>query len=314
MSNITEGSRTPWGQAQYVEHPDPGIAIVDTAGHGGVKLSSRRNKLVPAPLRNSSGWYEEDCEAYIATLIYPAAFARNGEDVDAIQERSRQGVINWFPEKYEKFTGVRLPIGASYIKDKRTWEQLHADDEVVISAQGDWADDVPEGMVAVTVTRGGRYGNAVGERVVLVPKEDYDNPEFKHPLGKHSGSFVVDPSKHYLDITPPPKRAAKPAVRYRGIDTSSLTASQRDRAERELDKRWRFHDGEVKSLRQIIESGGISGKSYVENNSGRKEYYLRYAVEAEGEPASDSSYALKVSKATWDASVAPEPPGSTATV
>jgi hypothetical protein len=57
-------------------------------------------------------------------------------------------------------------------------------------------------------------------------------------------------------------------------------------------------------VREVIESGGIASKSSMENN-GRRTYYLRRAIEAEGEPGQDTFNALEVSKALWDAVVAP---------
>jgi hypothetical protein len=307
VSNIHEGSRTPWGSAQWVSHTAPGIVQVSTAGHGGVKLSPERNRAIPVALRVSSGWYEEDCEAGIAVMYHPEGFPNGSDDMDTIRDRARQSVIDWFPGKYETAFGVELDTGVSHQKDQWTWGQLHADDESVISARG-FGDDLPEGMVAVTVARGGRLGsgNADDERVLLVPGEDYDDDANKHPLGKHHGSFVVDPSKDYQDITPSPKPPLPPRPRYRGIDTSQLTESQRYRAERDLAKQWRFGDGQVKSTRQVIEEGGISGKFSTSQGNGRRKFYLSKPEEAEGDPGLGFTYALEVPKAVWDAVDAPD--------
>jgi hypothetical protein len=300
VSNIAEGSRTPWGQAQHVERLAPGIAVVDTAGHGGVKLSAQRNKRVPAPLRNSSGWYEEDCEAYVPALIYPVEFSCDGEDVDALQERARQGVIDWMPEKYEAAFGVRLPIGASHTKDRRTWEDLHAENEVAVSAS---SGPDPE-TVLVTVRKGGRRGSDDRSSVLLVPKDDYRDPANSYPLGKHPGSFVVDPHRGYEDVTPPPGPAPAPRPRWRGIDTSGLTPLQQSRAERDLNRRWKFQDRGVVSTRDLIAQGGISGK-WADRGGSKTVYYLRAPKEPEGAPETSVGYALEVSKACWDAVQAP---------
>ena len=37
VSNVREGSRTPWGTADWVSHVAPGAVQVSTAGHGGIK-------------------------------------------------------------------------------------------------------------------------------------------------------------------------------------------------------------------------------------------------------------------------------------
>ena len=299
LFHIREGSRTPWGAAQYVEHVAHGIVSVGTAGHGGVKLSPERNRKIPPALRNASGWYEEDCESYIPMMIHAEAFARDGRSVDETYLTARKGVVNWFPDEYEQAFDVVLPVGASFIKDQHSWHDLHKDDDVAISAI--MAED---GMVKVSVRRGGRAGSPDSDREILVSKEDYDNDEFSHPLGLYRGSFVVDPSKNYADVTPPPRPLNEPSHRYRGIDVSNLTSAARERAENALNKRYRFNDGAVKSVRDIIEEGGVSGKSFTEE-SGRRRYYLRYSTEPEGAPATDTFYAIDVPKSLWDAVEAP---------
>ena len=303
VSNVQVGSRTPWGAADYVEHMAHGIVSVGTPGHGGVKLSPERNRKIPTALRQASGWYEEDCESYIPMMHYPEAFVRDGQTVDEVREIGKQGIINWFPNEYETAFNTTLTRGQSRSKDEQTWRRLHEDDEVAVSASS-----VPNSdMAKVTVCTGGRdeHGRYMSdEREILVPKEDYDNSEFRHPLGLHSGSFVVDPSKNYEDVTSPPKPPKPPAPRYRTISMAGLTVSQQIRAERDLTKRFRLSGGRVQSVREIIETGGIAGKSSMESN-GRRTYYLRCASEEEGQPATDSFYALEVSKALWDAVNAP---------
>lgn len=312
VSNVQEGSRTPWGTADYVNHPAPGVAFASTPGHGGVKLSPERNKQIPAALRNASGWYEEDCEVYIPMMFHPDAMrdVKDEHDIESIREQGEQGVIRWFPEKYEAMTGLTILTGVSASKDQKTWNELHVDDEIAVSARG-WGEDVPEGMVVVSMCRGGRGErgeNLKNSRDILVLKSDYDSPDFRHPLGKHGGSFIVDPSKSYVDVTPPPKAPNPPSPRYREVDMSGLSSDARRRAERDLSKQFRFRDGSdgdrVQSVREIVESGGIAGKSSIENN-GRRTYYLRHAQEAEGLPATDTFYALEVSKALWNCVNAP---------
>ena len=301
VTNVRAGSRTPWGTADYVEHIAPGIVVVGTAGHGGVKLSPERNRKIPLALRNSSGWYEEDCEVYIPMAYHPEAFVRDGQTVEKTRSYARGGLVNWFPEKYEEVFGVEIGVGASLTKDQHAWNELHKDDDVAVSAIS-----VENGMVKVTVRRGGHGGeDSHSDREILVPKEDYSSDEFRHPLGLHHGSFVVNPSKGYRDVTPPPAPPKDPAPRYRGIDTSSMTASAQQRVEINLRKQFRFQDGSTHTVKEIIESGGITGKSYMEKGGGRNTYYLRMASEAEGQPSTDSMYALEVSKATWDAVNAP---------
>ena len=58
----------PWGQAQSVKRIAEGIDFVETASHGGYRLSpayqQRLSDLVPAFRTYAGGpWYEEDCDA-----------------------------------------------------------------------------------------------------------------------------------------------------------------------------------------------------------------------------------------------------------
>jgi hypothetical protein len=303
VSNIREGSRTPWGQADYVDHTAPGIVVVGTPGHGGVKLSSERNKVIPVALRTSSGWYEEDCEWAIAALYHPDGFPYVSDDLDAVREIAKQTVIRWSPDEYEKVTGEHIPVGASYVKDERLWNEAHAEDEIGGPVYG-YEDVTPDGMVAVEVKKGGYTGS--DERVILVPRSDLDDLANKHPLGSYHGRFVVDPSKGYQVVTQPTRPPAEPRPRYRGIDTSKLTPGQRNRAVRDLWKLWRLSDGDLRVTREIIENGGISGKSSYRDSNGRKVYYLLRPEETEGAPGSGEVYVLPISKALWLAVDAPE--------
>lgn len=302
LFHIREGSRTPWGPADYVEHTAHGIVSVSTPGHGGVKLSPERNRMIPSVLRRSSGWYEEDCEVYIPMMYHPEAFVRDGQTVDEVRQFAENGIIRWFPDEYEAATGNQIPVGVSAQKDRSAWQALHVDDDVAISAITEG-----NGMAKVTVRRGGYSGAPGSDRVILVPLDDYDSDEFRHPLGAHAGSFVVDPSKDYRDITPPPKPPNAPAPRYRGVNMANLTPGARERAEIALKKRYRFSDGVVRSVRDIIEKEGISSKSSVMEGgrSPRRRYYLRYPSEPDGAPSTDTFYAIDVPKSLWDAVDAP---------
>ncbi len=54
---------SPWGEVQTATVLATGIVFVDTAGHGGIKLSPERIAQMPEGARKRSGWYEEDCES-----------------------------------------------------------------------------------------------------------------------------------------------------------------------------------------------------------------------------------------------------------
>ncbi len=304
VTNVQVGSRTPWGTADWVTHTAPGAVQVSTPGHGGIKLSKERNRTIPPALRNSSGWYEEDIEAGIVAWYHPDACPQKGQSPEEVSESGKSTVMRWMPDQYEAATGEVIPPGVSYMKDERTWLREHADKEIAVSASR-LADR--QGYLAVTVRRGGPGGSGP-ERVVAVPEEEYETKR-RPASGYRFPTFFIEDGKDYEDITPPPEPPPPPRERYREVVTDGLTGNQRALVQKDLATKWRQRDGSTRALEEIIESGAICGKWADENvmNDGnvRRTYYLSAAPEAEGEPSSGSSYALQVSKATWDAIQAP---------
>lgn len=283
--DVREGARTPWGRADYVSELGPGVVTVGTPGHGGIKLSPARNRAVPAELRNASGWYEEDCEVHIVAFAHPDLGIESPDDAAA-------GVRNWFPDGYEKATGETIAPGESWEKDERLWREAHADDLVTVSANT--SSEYP-GMVEVTATCGGARSQAEFDaaRTFLVPQDEYRaGTSGRHPM-------VLDPDR-YAEITKP--KAPKTALpKYTGLSLESLTPAQQDRARAALGKRWQTNTGKVRTLEQLINEEGVSGKS-ASVNDGRRSYYLVQRQHAE-----DSSYSvLPVPKAVWDAVEAPD--------
>lgn len=169
--------RSPWGKVQQTSVYADGIVFVSTASHGGFKLSRSRQAQMPEALRIQGGWYEEDCEAALVVVGFPQHF--KPEQVEnAIKE-----VKNWFPDKYEGWTGTVLPVEESYTKRNRKFEADNADNYVVISAWGDWHQKVPKGMVAVLATKGGN-------------RNSNDTKWFLVPANEYHGNFVIDLKKH----------------------------------------------------------------------------------------------------------------------
>ena len=70
------GTGTPWGRAQDVKEIGRGVWIVETASHGGLRLSAEAAKAVPIEVGrtfiNGPAWAEEDIEAPIATAFLMA--------------------------------------------------------------------------------------------------------------------------------------------------------------------------------------------------------------------------------------------------
>lgn len=67
------GISTPWGIAESSEELAPGIEIVSTPSHGGLRMTPERWGELPSDVQGAfrtSGWAEEDCEAPIALAIF----------------------------------------------------------------------------------------------------------------------------------------------------------------------------------------------------------------------------------------------------
>jgi hypothetical protein len=169
---------TPWGPSQGDTIYAEGVVSHTTAGHGGFKLSAERNRMVHPVLRRESGFYEEDAEWAIVALTFP--------DLFTVFERkcADETVRNCWPDAWEVIFGRVLPPGESREKDRRVFEQHHANDWVVISAL---RSDHHPGMTEVIATRGGKRDRDVQERRFLVPSADYNAGPF---------GFVIDESRH----------------------------------------------------------------------------------------------------------------------
>lgn len=94
---------TPWGTAERVEKVERGISVVDTAGHGGYRVSTK--KLQKASRETGIGyhcthtdenytWFEEDCEWGFVALLFPNNFKS-----EMLEEAKKVVERNW-PELY----------------------------------------------------------------------------------------------------------------------------------------------------------------------------------------------------------------------
>lgn len=72
---------TPWGESQQTKTIATGLIRVDTAGHGGYKLSPERwtelKSQFPSfsPFAGDAGWLEEDSDWCLAALLWPEHFS-----------------------------------------------------------------------------------------------------------------------------------------------------------------------------------------------------------------------------------------------
>jgi hypothetical protein len=182
--------RTPWGPAQSVEILAPGIGLVHTAGHGGIKCDRATNAAIPAVWRAANGWHEEDCACAIpfffhATLLDLHAPAWLKESLTKYPALNTLKTTFW--QTYEAFFNVTLQPGESCTKDQDLFYQQHANDLIGCSAFGDCFAGVPTGKVALVSKPGGYMGKSQIERWFLVPQDEY---------AARSGPFLIDPTRH----------------------------------------------------------------------------------------------------------------------
>ncbi|MFE6966744.1 DUF7007 domain-containing protein [Agromyces sp. NPDC057679] len=285
---LRAGDSTPYGKAQNVEHVADGIAFASTAGHGAYKLSRERMAAIPAAFRMGSSWFEEDVEWRVVAAYHPDAFPT----MDPAD--SEQQLKDWYPDQWEKANGRELLMGESRKKDEQLWAEAHKDDLV---ATYRIADPDNDGYVLAPAYH---------------PTEEYDQygPRFRinadefRQLRREGGEpgqslrLVIDPSRHE-QVAPVERPVLTQAPRYRSIAPAKTAAAQA-RIDKDLDRLWRV-DGRVRSLRQLIEEEGVTGKS-VHVQSGRQIFTM--SVQEHVEDSSKISF--EVSKATWDAADAPD--------
>lgn len=287
--HVDYGSRTPWGPAQREERVADGIVFVPTGGHGGYKLSELRNKAIPAPYRNRSGWYDEDDDRRVVELVHFDAVARPDADRTRAERLAAidKSIRDQRPTQWEKVNGRILEPGESYGKDVQTWSADNADEYVVIAQK-----TIEDGLLLVTAKR---ESTGDTDRFILTRAErDAAQDSSLGELGASGRFRVPEGVKAQSRPEPAPLKPAYTAV----PSTEGLTAAAAKKVQSDLDTRWRLRDdGSVKTLRQQIEDGHITSKSVYVNDSGVREFHLQN---------DNTSSVLKVSKATFDAFEAPD--------
>jgi len=182
--------RTPWGIAQAVEVLAPGIGLVHTAGHGGIKCDRTANAAIPALWRQPNGWYEEDCECAIPFHFHAKLLDLHGLawlKASLSKYPALATLKNTFWREYETFFQTTLQPGESCTKDDHLFYVEHANDLIACSAFGDCFQAVPKGLVAVVAKPGGHMSNSRLDRWFLVSSEEYS---------ARSRAFLIDPTRH----------------------------------------------------------------------------------------------------------------------
>jgi uncharacterized protein DUF7007 len=161
--------RSPWGTVKSTRRYADGIDFVSTAGHGGFKLDRARNALVSPHWRKAGGWYEEDVEWAIVCLTFGGVIGK--------VDHAREVAKDYFPDAYQAIYGPIAVAESRELRLRASREaargKLHA-----LSCWGEWAENVPEGMLGVFARVDGREGApGVREGYFVLPRAWYDAHE-----------------------------------------------------------------------------------------------------------------------------------------
>jgi hypothetical protein len=121
---------TPWGTADSWKAFGEGITFYGTPEHGGFHVRHHLNVQIPDYMRRRGGWYEEDCEWSIIATVFPDRFSSKE------QEQARATFRNWFPAEYERFYGVTLAPGESFMRDREVFNSAREQDVTEPSGRG----------------------------------------------------------------------------------------------------------------------------------------------------------------------------------
>lgn len=117
---------SPWGGVQGGDELAPGIWMVHTAGHGGIKLSAERNRLVPDYMRAEGGWYEEDCDWAIVAVVFPEPFQKlrpwQEPGAKTWHQHAIESMQHWHAGDYARFVADRKIPATTF---KAADEALH---------------------------------------------------------------------------------------------------------------------------------------------------------------------------------------------
>lgn len=178
---------TPWGMSQHSDKIATGIMKYDTASHGGIHLSTKRNSIVPDYMRNEDGWYEEDCEWAIVACVFPTEYAESYKVTQpGLFEIAKDTLRHYMPDMFERFYGEEVKPGQSTTRDEENFHKDHADDYIVISAIGDGD------IVKCIATKGGKCDYSIAQ-TFIVPADEYRI--------RSSFGFVIDETKHFNILT-----------------------------------------------------------------------------------------------------------------
>lgn len=94
--------KTPWGIAQHIENLAPGVDVISTASHGGIRVSGASLDAMPQALRDIGDrhgpdvWFEEDIAWSAVCIGLPELFDESDYRV------ARGNLKHWYPAAFTK--------------------------------------------------------------------------------------------------------------------------------------------------------------------------------------------------------------------
>ena len=108
---VHEGMQTPWGKADSAEMLCYGIGTVGTPSHGGIKVDRKHNSLIPEYMRNSGGWYEEDCDWAIPFCVFEVELLAGGDKWACkviTKGQHAESLKTWHTAEFNRFYGQHV--------------------------------------------------------------------------------------------------------------------------------------------------------------------------------------------------------------
>lgn len=202
---------SPWGNVDgWTPFGDLGLYQHSTSSHGGIYVPDEMLAMMPEPYRKANhyggkNWFEEDCEWALVALSFPSGHSEKQMD-SAIRT-----VKNWYPHQFMAVTGIKLTTEDSSELLMEAERERAKGKYVANCAWGHGNNtthnriDVPEGMVGVAASIGGRDENGRTDestlRYFLIPDEEYQT--------RSRFGFILE--KEYHDW-PHESKAQAPAI------------------------------------------------------------------------------------------------------
>jgi len=178
-----------WGKTNCKKKLCDGITFYNTSECNGFKISKNLNKLIPEYMRSKTGWYT------YSKWVFPIISLRKyvPEIHDILYTKAIKLMKRYYWKEYEIFFGITLTKGESCSKDEFMFLEENKDKYIANYAVCEFYDIIPEGMVGVFASVGGKLDYDI-KHIFLVNTDEY--------LSSIEYPFIINPSKHTkIDIS-----------------------------------------------------------------------------------------------------------------